>query len=65
MLSSWKILSRRPVNKNALREVINELWKVEESLNIMEVGRDLWLFSFDSEGEHKQILDMQPWNFQG
>ena len=53
MLSSSKILSRRPVNKKALREVIDELWKVEEGLNIMEVGQDLCLFSFDSEGECK------------
>lgn len=49
----------------ALRETIDDLWKIDEGLNLMEVELDLWLFSFNSERKQKRILDMEPWNFQG
>ena len=54
-----KIIYKKPVNKKALREAIDELWKINEGLNLIEVGRDLWLFSFVSDME-KHIMDMEP-----
>ena len=44
-----KILSRWPVNKRVLQKAIDNLWKIYEVLIIRDVGRDLWLFSFDNE----------------
>ena len=36
-----KILSKKLVNKRALKEAINNLWKLEDGLTVQEAGRDL------------------------
>ena len=58
-----KLLSKRMVNIEAMRNVLYKVWKLEAGLVIKEVGDRIYVFQFEAEHEKDRILIRQPWSF--
>ncbi|XVE98992.1 hypothetical protein REPUB_Repub03eG0157600 [Reevesia pubescens] len=46
-----KLVSRKPVNKEAMHNVLFMIWKLQGQLQVTEVGERLFMFAFDDECE--------------
>ncbi|PON89448.1 hypothetical protein TorRG33x02_147990 [Trema orientale] len=58
-----RILSQRPIHREALERTLANLWKVEKVLSIKKVEVDTFLFSFGHDVEWDMVLDGEPWHF--
>lgn len=58
-----KVLANKVVNKDALRTVINQVWKTLNGVKVESVGSNLFLFHFSSKSDRKRVLTGSPWCF--
>ena len=58
-----KILMRKTVNVEAMKNVFIKIWKLTGGLSVREVGDKLYLFYFDDPLEKDKALQKQPWSF--
>ena len=58
-----KLLNRKPVNREAFKSFIKQMWKIEKGFSILEVSDDVFLFNFPNDFEWKKVMKTGPWNF--
>ena len=58
-----KLLLRRAVNIEAMRNVFLKIWRLNHGLTIREVGERQFLFYFENELEKDRVFQKQPWFF--
>ena len=58
-----KFLTCKPSNKPAAKNALKRAWGLENSLQIIEVGPNLFPFKFQSEFDMAQILQDGLWSF--
>ena len=58
-----KFLTCKPFNKRAAMSTLKRSWGLEESIQIMEVGTNLFQFKFNAEYDLERVLRSGPWTF--
>ena len=58
-----KLLTCKPFNKKAAKNILRRAWGLEEKVHIIEVGANLFQFKFDTEFDLERILNGGPWSF--
>ena len=58
-----KFLTCHPFNKKATITTLRRAWGLEEAIQIVEVGTNLFQLKFQSEFEMNQMLKGGPWTF--
>ncbi|XP_050254189.1 uncharacterized protein LOC126700189 [Quercus robur] len=58
-----KFLTCKPFNKMAAKNTIQRAWGVDDTMQILEVGPNLFQFKFQSEFEMNRIFKGGPWTF--
>ncbi|KAK9993984.1 hypothetical protein SO802_023687 [Lithocarpus litseifolius] len=58
-----KFLTCKPFNKMAAKNTIRRAWGVDDAMQILETGPNLFQFRFRSEFEMDRILKGGPWSF--
>ena len=58
-----KFLTCRPFNKQATITTLKRAWGLEETVQIVEVGTNLFQLKFQSEFEMNRVLKGGPWTF--
>ena len=58
-----KFLTCKPYNKVAAKNTLRRSWGLDEGMQILEVGPNLFQFKFQSEFDMIQILRGGPWSF--
>ena len=58
-----KFLTCRPFNKRAAITTLKRAWGLEETVQIIEVGTNLFQLKFKSEFEMNRVLKDGPWTF--
>ena len=58
-----KFLTCKPFNKRATKNTLRRAWGLENSLQIIEVGPNLFQFKFQSEFDMVWIIQDGPWSF--
>nr|XP_023883466.1 uncharacterized protein LOC111995768 [Quercus suber] len=58
-----KFLTCKPFNKQAAKTTLRRAWGLENSLQIIEVGPNLFQFKFQTEFDMARILQDGPWSF--
>ena len=58
-----KFLTCRPFNKKAAISTLKRAWGLEEAVQIVEVGTNLFQLKFHSEFEMTRVLKGGPWSF--
>ena len=63
MSSIGKFLTCKPFNKKAAKNTLRRAWGLEDKVQIVEVGSNLFQFKFDTEFDMERILKGGPWSF--
>ncbi|KAF5445241.1 hypothetical protein F2P56_034307 [Juglans regia] len=58
-----KIITEKRVNRDAFKGTMLKIWKVDTTVNIVDVGFNLFLFEFANETDLQKVCDGQPWSF--
>lgn len=58
-----KFLTCKPFNKRAALNTLKRSWGLEESVQVMEVGTNLFRFKFNTEYDLERVLRSGPWTF--
>ena len=58
-----KFLTCKPFNKRAAKNTLRKAWGLENSLQIIEVGPNLFQFKFQLEFDMVRIIQDGPWAF--
>nr|XP_023921435.1 uncharacterized protein LOC112032902 [Quercus suber] len=58
-----KFLTCKPFNKRAAKNTLRRAWGLEKSLQIIEVGPNLFQFKFQTEVDMVRIIQDGPWSF--
>ena len=58
-----KFLTCKPFNKRAAKNTIRRAWGLDDGLQIVEVGANLFQFKFKIEFDLERILTGGPWTF--
>ncbi|OMP10859.1 hypothetical protein COLO4_04212 [Corchorus olitorius] len=58
-----KLLSRRAVNIEVMRNILHWVWKLSGGLQIQAVGDKLFIFQFEKEIEKDRVFQQSPWSF--
>ena len=58
-----KFLTCKPFNKRAALNTLKRSWGLEESVQVMEVGTNLFQFKFNTEYDLERVLRSGPWTF--
>ena len=58
-----KLLIRRNVNIEAMRNVFLKIWRLKSGMTIREVGERRFLFYFEDALEKDKVFQKQPWSF--
>ena len=58
-----KILTCKPFNKKAAQNTLRRAWGLNEELQIIEVGANLFQLKFRSEFEMERVWKGGPWTF--
>ena len=58
-----KFLTCKPYNKMAAKNTIRRAWGIDDAMQILEVGPNLFQFKFLSKFEMERILRGGPWSF--
>ena len=58
-----KFLTCKPFNKRAALNTLRRAWGLDEGVQMVEVGSNLFQFKFKTEFEMERILKSGPWSF--
>ena len=58
-----KFLTCKPFNKKVAKNTLRRAWGLEDKVQIVEVGSNLFQFKFDTEFDMERILKGGPWSF--
>ena len=58
-----KLVMRKLVNVEVMRNIFIKIWRVSEGLTIREVGDKLYIFYFKDPLEKDRVIQKQPWSF--
>ena len=58
-----EVLTCKPFNRMAAKNTIHQAWGLNDSLQISEVGPNLFQFQFQSKFDMDQIIRGGPWSF--
>lgn len=58
-----RFLTCKPFNKRAAKNTLKKAWGLENEVQIVEVGANLFQFKFNTEFDLERILNGGPWSF--
>ena len=58
-----KFLTCKPFNKRAVLNTLRRAWGLDEGVQMVEVGANLFQFKFKTEFEMERIIKSGPWSF--
>lgn len=58
-----KIITYERVNREAFNSTMLKIWKVDATVDIIDVGLNIFLFEFANETALQKVWDGQPWLF--
>ena len=58
-----KFLMCKPFNKQVAQNTLRRAWGLDEGVQMVEVGLNLFQFKFKIEFEMERILKSSPWSF--
>lgn len=58
-----KVLANRRINQVAFKNTMLKVWRLDTTINIIEVGFNMFLFEFATTGALEKVWDGQPWSF--
>ena len=58
-----KFLTCKPFNKRAALSTLRRAWGLDEGVQMVEVGSNLFQFKFKTEFEMERIIKSGPWSF--
>lgn len=58
-----RFLTCKPFNKRAAKNTLKKAWGLENGVQIVEVGANLFQFKFNNEFDLERILNGGPWSF--
>ncbi|KAJ1382959.1 Zinc finger, CCHC-type [Sesbania bispinosa] len=60
-----RILTGKPLNRAAVKEILAQAWRLNEELQISDMGPDVFLFQFQEAKQAKKVLEDGPWYVMG
>lgn len=60
-----KVLTDKPINKNALKIVIPKAWNAQSEIQMTDMGINGLLFTFPDEDKARKVLEDGPWSVMG
>jgi len=58
-----KIISRKILNRNGVRSILQKAWESYSNLKIPDHGENLFLITVDNAEDAEDITKRAPWNF--
>ena len=58
-----KFLTCKPFNKKAAKNTLRRAWGLDDKVQMVDVGQNLFQFKFNSEFDLERILNGGPWSF--
>ncbi|XWS13549.1 hypothetical protein CRYUN_Cryun36dG0046500 [Craigia yunnanensis] len=58
-----RLVMKKPVNLEAMKNIFMKVWKIQGGMNVNEVRERLFIFQFDDLLEKDRVLQKQPWFF--
>ena len=58
-----KFLTCKSFNRRAAKNFLRRAWGLEDTLQILEVGANLFQFKFQSEFDMNRVITGGPWTF--
>ncbi|XP_050259931.1 uncharacterized protein LOC126705007 [Quercus robur] len=58
-----KLLTCKPFNKRAAQSTLKRAWGLENKVQVVEVGANLFQFKFQTEFDMERVLRDGPWTF--
>lgn len=58
-----KFLTCKPFNKRVAQTTLRRTWGLKESMQIVEVGSNLFQFKFEKEFDMDRVFKGGPWSF--
>ncbi|KAJ1420181.1 Zinc finger, CCHC-type [Sesbania bispinosa] len=60
-----RILSQKPLNRGAVKNILAKAWEGYGDFQIIDMGKNLFLFSFSDKKEALEIIKKGPWFIMG
>ena len=60
-----KIISKKILNKNTIKDMVRKSRNVDEDLIIADLSPNFFIFTFLNFGKAKEVLLKSPWNVMG
>ena len=58
-----KLLTYKPFNKRAAQSTLKRAWGLENKVQVVEVGANLFQFKFQTKFDMERVLRDGPWTF--
>lgn len=59
-----KVLHPRGVNREGLRSVLQQVWRITEGFKVESLGSKTFMFKFASKAYKRRVLLGGPWHFE-
>lgn len=58
-----KLWTENPFNARAFKQTIVDAWRLKKLVEVQELGKNLFLFTFSSKRDLENVFNSGPWNF--
>jgi hypothetical protein len=60
-----KVLSTRAFSKSVVKEIIGKAWNATYEVDADVLDKNIFMFSFQHEGDVRRVWERRPWSFKG
>jgi hypothetical protein len=60
-----KLVADRYVSMETIRDTLQRLWRLKESMTFKVLGENLFIIEFGIASDKKRVLEGRPWVFEG
>ncbi|XP_041009344.1 uncharacterized protein LOC121253392 [Juglans microcarpa x Juglans regia] len=57
------IIAEKVVNKEAFKNTMTKIWRIERWIQFYEVGFNMFLIEFNKEEDRQCVINGRPWSF--
>ena len=60
-----KVLSTRAFSRSVVREIVGKAWNTTYEVDADVLDKNIFMFSFQHEGDVRRVWERRPWSFKG